>query len=788
MNLHAYPNPAQGTPTVKPQDYTAIQIAGGIFLIIIIIALGINISISRSLKEDATEINIAGRQRMLSQRMTKAQLAISERLRTEEPEKLKKALKELKITSSLFDDSLSAFLNGGKIAGADGLPVSIRKVKDPKLVRTLTESKEIWNEITIALAPLIDTNPNTLSEASITYANGKLSEHNLALLRLMNDLTVGLEKKSTQKSATLSWVLFGAALFVIINFIYIVVLSINKLRKGDLLLQQYSQSLVANNNNLIQTNQQLETTQSQLQVAYQSLQTYSQEADSRANELQDLSSNLKRMKEESDAIFQSIDHGLFLVDQKFCIGSRISSAMHRIFETKELSGKNFLDLMRPLVSEKDVKTLESYLKLQFNGKTLTKQLNKFNPLKEIELTMNWDGQNFINKNVSFDFERVMEGKEVVDILVTVTDITEKVAMENKLKKASEDESKKTEAILELIQAEPQELDLFLTQAEKTLDEINEALRHQGIQDTKQLKLEKKSDLVEFIFRKIHNIKGNSSMLGLSSLSQISHLIENDLQKLRNRTQISGDDFLSSLVHMVDLREAITHYLEVKQTLLKNFANRSEPSRTTSSKSQQLATDLNQLTQPIALEIGKSVFLRSSFQLDDFSQEPFQQIKDVLIQLTRNSVIHGIEPKDQRVATGKLEDGIIHIKSRFDDSSTNPLGEPAYHFVYRDDGAGLDVTQIKEQAIKQNLLSAEEARTLAPSSLARFIFSPGFSTSKQITNHAGRGTGMDLVKDIIIEQLGGKMSLSYKMNHHFQLSWIIPASRVNKAITTPKISV
>ena len=788
MNLRTHPNTAENTQVVKPQDYSAIQIAGCIFLIIIIIALGINISISRSLKEDATEINIAGRQRMLSQRMTKAQLSIGEKLRTDEPEKLQKALKELKVTSSLFDDSLNAFLDGGKISGADGLPVTIRKVEDPKLARTLAESKEIWDEITNALAPLVDGRPDTLSETKIVYANDKLSEHNLTLLRLMNDLTVGLEKISTQKSATLGWVLLGAALFVIINFVYIVVLSINKLKKGDLLLQQYSQSLASNNYSLLETNQQLETTQSQLQEAYQSLQLYSQEADTRANELQDLSSNLSRMKEESDAIFQSIDHGLFLVDQKFCIGNRISSAMHRIFETKELSGRNFLDLMRPLVSEKDIKTLESYLKLQFNGKTLTKQLNKFNPLKEIELTMNWDGQNFMNKNVSFEFERVMEGKKVIDILVTVTDITEKVAMENKLKKASEDESKKTEAILELIQADPQELDLFLTQAEKTLDEINEALKRQGIQDTEQLQPEKKSDLVEFIFRKIHNLKGNASMLGLTGLSETSHLIENDLEKLRTRAQISGDDFLSSLVHMVDLRENITHYLEVKQTLLKNFVSHNKTPKASQSRSQQLAADLNQLAQRIADESNKSVFLRSSFQFDDFSPEPYQQIKDVLIQLTRNSVVHGIEAKETRLAAGKLEDGIIQIKSRFDESRTNPLGEPAYHFVYRDDGAGLNLEQIKQQALRQDLLSSEEAKSLSPSALARFIFSPGFSTSKGVTDHAGRGAGMDLVKDIIIDQLGGKMSLSYKVNHHFQLSWIIPASRISQKIAASEVSV
>jgi chemosensory pili system protein ChpA (sensor histidine kinase/response regulator) len=116
-------------------------------------------------------------------------------------------------------------------------------------------------------------------------------------------------------------------------------------------------------------------------------------------------------------------------------------------------------------------------------------------------------------------------------------------------------------------------------------------------------------------------------------------------------------------------------------------------------------------------------------------------------LLRNSVVHGIEmPADRREA-GKPEQGTVHLSLRRE--GTQLLIELA------DDGAGLNLAAIREQAIRRGLMPADAQVT--DEALAQFIFEPGFSTAKALTQAAGRGIGMDVVM-AEVKQLGGTLEL------------------------------
>jgi len=107
-----------------------------------------------------------------------------------------------------------------------------------------------------------------------------------------------------------------------------------------------------------------------------------------------------------------------------------------------------------------------------------------------------------------------------------------------------------------------------------------------------------------------------------------------------------------------------------------------------------------------------------------------------MQLVRNSVAHGIETPEDRIAGGKDETGIIRLSVKVAGGNV--------HVKLGDDGRGLDYRKIAEKALRLNMIKPENANDKR--ALLKVIFSPGFSTAEAEGIHAGRGIGLSLVQD------------------------------------------
>ena len=117
-------------------------------------------------------------------------------------------------------------------------------------------------------------------------------------------------------------------------------------------------------------------------------------------------------------------------------------------------------------------------------------------------------------------------------------------------------------------------------------------------------------------------------------------------------------------------------------------------------------------------------------------------------LLRNAIAHGIEKPEDRVRAGKNEIGEISIDAV-------QRGNEVVLTV-SDDGAGLNFPRIREKAIEAELLAPDVE--LPEAQLAQFIFMPGFSTATEVSQIAGRGVGMDVVRNEITS-LGGRVEIA-----------------------------
>jgi two-component system chemotaxis sensor kinase CheA len=148
-------------------------------------------------------------------------------------------------------------------------------------------------------------------------------------------------------------------------------------------------------------------------------------------------------------------------------------------------------------------------------------------------------------------------------------------------------------------------------------------------------------------------------------------------------------------------------------------------------------------------LGKQCDLVIEGEDVELDKSIIEAIGDPLTHLIRNAVDHGLETPDDRVRAGKQPRGRILLKA------FHQAGK--VHLAVGDDGSGINVAKLKEQAVARGIISAEQARDLGDHEAARLIFRPGLSTAEQLTNLSGRGVGMDVVKTNI-ERLGGTVEV------------------------------
>ena len=690
---------SKSTPN-KPQQagtlnkYRGIIFAVTLFLLFNLAVLGLNFYTSSTLDSDAVSINLSGRQRMLSQRTTKVLLSIQ--VDAAQGRFDQKNTEELKKVSTLFDTTLNGFKTGGMVTGGDEKPVFLPKVSDAETIKAVDEALVIWQPYKKLLQPVIES--SVVDEVTLDIATDYARANNLKLLKLMNDLTTQLERNTKTKASNLQLIQTIALVLSLLLFANIVFNALRKLRAAD--------------------------------------------------------GEIEKAQRETTEILNTVKEGLFLLDPELAIGSQFSSSIGKILQHEVSANMPFMPILEQLVSAEIYDSAKDYVQLLFGNKVKENLMLSLNPLTQVKVQAK---QDTTPRYLSFQFNRIVEDKRVLHLLVTVQDVTEQVTQAEELAALKGQSSINLEFLKRLLQADSYQLQDFLSHAHASLESLNAILANADKRAANH------TDLANQCFRIIHAIKGEAAAMGLDAIEILAHEFEEHLVTLRKKNEWDAQEILSLPVMLSGMLEQVRQ-IETISNVMQAHHQANNPNKTPSI-STSVSNNLHRLAEQVSQSQNKTVQLILELGLlDEMDTKTVHQLQQIGIQLIRNGICHGIENADIRLAKGKTAHGEISIATRMN-------AEGAIDFIVRDDGQGIVPSRIRAAMLASGRYATDVVNQLSDKEIVGKLFEPGFSTAGSTDKDAGRGVGMDLVQSLINE-IGGDLKIDTKADVFTQFAFRI----------------
>jgi two-component system, chemotaxis family, sensor kinase CheA len=482
-------------------------------------------------------------------------------------------------------------------------------------------------------------------------------------------------------------------------------------------------------------------------------------------------SSLRQARQQTVDILRTVKDGLFLLDRKLTIGAAHSAALESLFQRRDFAGLAFENLLKPIVSERTLSTALKFVKILWAERTNEKLVKTINPLGEVEVHIDGGNGKFDTRYLQFEFHRVRVDGEITHVLVCVSDVTARVDLARELQSAQNQAQGQVDTLLGILHIDHAQLISFLNDSNAAMKMINAVLR----EPTREEGVFRKK--LDTLFRQVHSVKGEAAALGLSSIESRAHAFEDDLKSLKEKPNLSGNDFLPLVIKLDDL---LTHLQSVSDLVSRlshlqpaqhdvvhtiTAVIEEEKQRHQAGKADSgVATTLQQLAERVARENNKEVTMQCR-GLDAVPDDYRRTVKDIGVQAVRNAIVHGIESPDARLAAGKSPQGTVRL-------SFQDVGDAGYKLVIEDDGQGLSTERIKEAALKKGFITPERALTLDTKQIFSLLFHSGFSTVETATKDAGRGVGMNVIADLT-NKLGGRVSVATSNGKFTRLTLTLP---------------
>ena len=682
-----------------------------LFLLLVIAVLGFNIYTIYLVERNNTQVAAAQQLRGLSQTIARdlydLKLSQSEDIRSPH---IQHTLNQLNTNQSLFNQILQVFESGGEFENNLGHTVHIQALPESQ-TESLQSIKNQWSILNqkldkyLAVANNIDASPLVLDQVVDSTQGSSVSIYNHT-----NQVVNSLSNASSRQATYLRYLQITAISLAVIYFVVFMFYFVRRL-----------------------TN-----------------------ADAQANEA----------RRETGEILDTVKTGLFLLDQDLNLGQQYSKELESIIGHRDIGGKNFSEILQTMISNEDMETTQGFIKQLYNPKVKERLIADLNPLARIETSVDDLSGYQRTRFLDFKFSRVYSGKDIIRVLVNVSDVTDTVKLEQRLLQEREHNDLQIDMLTTILNTDASLISDFITTVHKHTQSINAILKGSG---TSQSELQQK---LQKIFREAHNLKGISSSLGLYAFANVSTTLEDRVTSLQRESSLSGDDFLPLAVSLDELIKLTQIIDQLNKRISQNSNNANvgdidTPNTVAPTAAPRLA--FTQSLQQFAQELAKRQFKQIKLitqSLEESTSAPNldEAIRDIAIQVLRNAVVHGIESPSVRLTRQKDEIGHIQIKLNQEDNQVQ--------LTIEDDGQGINYEAIRQKAISTGQYSEKEMATWENRKLLGLLFTPGFSTYGQTDEDAGRGVGLDLVKDRV-QKLGGKISIHSQPGQFTRFSFTFP---------------
>ncbi len=185
---------------------------------------------------------------------------------------------------------------------------------------------------------------------------------------------------------------------------------------------------------------------------------------------------LKTAKSTTDSIMANVNEGLFLLDSEYNISDQYSAALESMLGINTLAGQNFLDLLKDKIQQEAMEACPEFLNLSFDVNVADSALDDLNPLDNVEYKFVDDQKkkDFV-KYLEFDCKRIYDDEEIINLIFTVTDHTQKILMQRKMESMEAESKKQMDGLLNILHVDPKLLRDFVESVETSIIETEEKI-------------------------------------------------------------------------------------------------------------------------------------------------------------------------------------------------------------------------------------------------------------------------------------------------------------------------